>query len=193
MSRRRYLIFGELVFLAVLGVVTVLLFRRHAPSADAVQVDVKLPDASSRVYLQRQSDGSMVYLVHHGDGRVENVPVQQMSDRLYEAGKASGAALGLSSPVVAFWLGIGLFGQVLFTGRMVVQWLASERRGKSVVPPLFWWMSLMGSLLLLSYFLWRRDPIGLLGQAFGSFIYLKNILWIRSEARQPTLAVTEGS
>jgi lipid-A-disaccharide synthase-like uncharacterized protein len=76
---------------------------------------------------------------------------------------------------------------------MVVQWLASERRGKSVVPPLFWWMSLMGSLLLLSYFLWRRDPIGLLGQAFGSFIYLKNILWIRSEARQPTLAVTEGS
>jgi len=82
---------------------------------------------------------------------------------------------------------------VLFTGRMVVQWIASERRGKSIVPPLFWWMSLIGSLLLLSYFLWRRDPIGLLGQAFGSFIYLKNILWIRNEARQPVLAVSEGS
>jgi len=190
---RRYLIFVELAFLAVVGVVTVLLFRRPAPTPDAVAVDVKLPDAGSQVFLQRQGDAAMVYLVRHGDGSIERVPPQQMSERLYTAGKARGAALGLSSPVVAFWLGVGLVGQILFTGRMVVQWLASERRGKSVVPHLFWWMSLMGSLLLLSYFLWRRDPIGLLGSAFGSFIYLKNILWIRSEARQATLAVTEGS
>jgi lipid-A-disaccharide synthase-like uncharacterized protein len=51
----------------------------------------------------------------------------------------------------------------------------------------------VGSLLLLGYFLWRRDPIGLIGQAFGSFIYLKNILWIRNEARLPALAQSEGS
>jgi lipid-A-disaccharide synthase-like uncharacterized protein len=46
-------------------------------------------------------------------------------------------------------------------------------------------MSLIGSLLLLAYFLWRRDPIGLLGQAFGSFVYLKNIVWILGDARRP--------
>jgi lipid-A-disaccharide synthase-like uncharacterized protein len=112
---------------------------------------------------------------------------------LYEAGKSSGGVLGLSSGVVALWLAIGFLGQVLFTGRMVVQWIVSERKGKSVVPPLFWWMSLIGSLLLLSYFLWRRDPIGLLGQAFGSFVYLKNILWIRNEARQPVMVQSEGA
>jgi lipid-A-disaccharide synthase-like uncharacterized protein len=76
---------------------------------------------------------------------------------------------------------------------MLVQGLASERSGKSVVPPMFWWMSLVGSLMLLCYFMWRRDPIGLIGQAFGSFIYLKNILWIRNEGRVPALAQTEGS
>ncbi|HTW93584.1 MAG TPA: lipid-A-disaccharide synthase N-terminal domain-containing protein, partial [Tepidisphaeraceae bacterium] len=69
---------------------------------------------------------------------------------------------------------------------------ASERQGKSVVPALFWWMSLVGSLLLLAYFLWRRDPIGLLGQAFGSFVYLKNILWILGESRQAELVMAKA-
>jgi lipid-A-disaccharide synthase-like uncharacterized protein len=190
---RRYLIVAECVFLLALSATTVLLFRRHAPSPDAVQVDVKLPDASSSVYIQRQPDDSLVYLVRHGDGTLQQITADAMAGQLYNAGKSRGAALGLSSPVVAFWLGIGFVGQLLFTGRMVVQWVASERRGKSVVPPMFWWFSLIGSLLLLSYFMWRRDPIGLIGQAFGTFIYLKNILWIRNEARPPEMAVSEGA
>ena len=190
---RWYLICAEASFILILCVVAFLLFRRHAPFPDAVQVDIRLPDASSQVFLQRQSDGQMDYLVRHGNGDLDRLSLSEMTDQLYENGKSSSSMLGLSSPIVALWLGIGFCGQVLFTGRMVVQWIASERRGKSIVPPLFWWMSLIGSLLLLSYFLWRRDPIGLLGQAFGSFIYLKNILWIRNEARQPVLAVSEGS
>ncbi|MGA3068148.1 MAG: lipid-A-disaccharide synthase N-terminal domain-containing protein [Tepidisphaeraceae bacterium] len=101
--------------------------------------------------------------------------------------------MGLSSPVVLFWLTVGFVGQLLFTGRFVVQYIASERKKKSVVPPVFWWFSLIGSLILLSYFLWRRDPIGLLGQAFGSFIYLRNILWIRNESRPSVLTVPEAS
>jgi lipid-A-disaccharide synthase-like uncharacterized protein len=190
---RRNLIFAEVAFMVALGLVTVLLFRRPSPASGAVSVEVKLPDASSQVYLQRQSDGGFVYLVRHGDGAVEQVSPERMSERLYEAGQSGGAALGLSSPVVAFWLSVGFVGQLLFTGRMVVQWVASERKKKSVVPPMFWWFSLIGSLLLLSYFLWRRDPIGLLGQAFGSFIYLKNILWIRNEAQAIAAAAPEAS
>ncbi|MBC7784929.1 MAG: lipid-A-disaccharide synthase N-terminal domain-containing protein [Burkholderiales bacterium] len=85
--------------------------------------------------------------------------------------------LNVSDPFGYIWVSIGLLGQVLFTGRMIVQWLASERSKKSVVPPVFWWMSLAGSTMLMVYFLWRRDPIGLLGQSFGWFIYLRN-LWM---------------
>jgi lipid-A-disaccharide synthase-like uncharacterized protein len=70
---------------------------------------------------------------------------------------------------------VGLLGQVLFTGRMIVQWLASEKKHESVVPPVFWWMSLIGSLMLLSYFTWRRDIVGILGQGFGLAIYLRNL------------------
>jgi lipid-A-disaccharide synthase-like uncharacterized protein len=190
---RWYLIAAEVAFIALLCVVAGLMFRKHSPSPNSVQVEIKLPDASSQVYLEKESDGSMVYLIRHGDGTVDRATPLDMSERLYEAGNSSGSIFGLSSSIVALWLGIGFFGQVLFTGRMVVQWVASERKGKSVVPPLFWWMSLIGSLLLLAYFFWRRDPIGLLGQAFGSFIYVKNIMWIRNEFRQPALVVEEGS
>jgi len=189
---RWYLIAAEVVFIVSLCVAAVVMFRNHSPTANSVQVQVKLPDASSQVYLEKESDGSMVYLIRHGNGSVEHATPAEMSQQLFDAGN-SGSALGLSNPLVALWLGIGFFGQVLFTGRMIVQWLASERQGKSVVPPLFWWMSLIGSLMLLAYFFWRRDPIGLLGQAFGSFIYLKNIMWIRNESRQPALVVEEGS
>jgi lipid-A-disaccharide synthase-like uncharacterized protein len=190
---RRYLVFAECIFLAALSAITVLMFRSHAPAPGAVAVQIKLPDASKQVYAQRQPDNSLVYLVRNGDGSFETVSPIGMAERLYAAGNASGASLGLSSPVVKFWLTVGFIGQVLFTGRMVVQWIASERRGKSVVPPMFWWFSLIGSLLLLSYFMWRRDPIGLIGQAFGTFIYLKNILWIRNESRPPEVAVSEGA
>jgi lipid-A-disaccharide synthase-like uncharacterized protein len=190
---RRNLILGEVAFMVILAAVTVWLFRSHSPSPDAVAVGIKLPDASSQVYLQRQSDGSLVYLIRNWNGNVQRVSTDQMSQRLYDLGQSSWSSLGLSSPVVLFWLTVGFVGQLLFTGRFVVQYIASERKKKSVVPPVFWWFSLIGSLILLSYFLWRRDPIGLLGQAFGSFIYLRNILWIRNESRPSVLTVPEAS
>lgn len=85
--------------------------------------------------------------------------------------------LNITSPVGVAWVMIGLAGQVLFTGRMLVQWLASERRRASVVPVAFWWMSLSGATMLLVYFVWRQDIVGVLGQATGWFIYVRN-LWL---------------
>jgi lipid-A-disaccharide synthase-like uncharacterized protein len=85
------------------------------------------------------------------------------------------------------WVGLGLLGQVLFTGRMIVQWLVSEKQKRSVVPPIFWWMSLIGSTMLMVYFLWRRDPIGLLGQSFGWFIYVRN-LWMIYRPNTPAVS-----
>ncbi|MEM6911223.1 MAG: lipid-A-disaccharide synthase N-terminal domain-containing protein [Verrucomicrobiota bacterium] len=77
-----------------------------------------------------------------------------------------------------FWVGLGLLGQFLFTGRMIVQWLASEKQKRSVVPTAFWWMSLGGSSLLIIYFTWRVDIVGILGQSTGWFIYLRNLWFI---------------
>jgi lipid-A-disaccharide synthase-like uncharacterized protein len=184
---RWYLVIAELLFVTGVAVAAVLLLRRHPPAPGAVAVEIKLPDARSHAWLQRQPDGALLYLVTNPDGVIDRLAPEQLAQRLYKDAANSSAIwfLNFSSPAIVFWISIGLLGQLLFTGRMLVQWIASERQGKSVVPPLFWWMSLIGSLLLLAYFLWRRDPIGLLGQAFGSFVYLKNIVWILSDARQP--------
>lgn len=85
--------------------------------------------------------------------------------------------LNISSRAGIAWVLLGLLGQVLFTGRMVVQWLTSERARRSVVPVAFWWMSLSGATMLLIYFIWRRDIVGILGQSTGWFIYSRN-LWL---------------
>jgi lipid-A-disaccharide synthase-like uncharacterized protein len=90
-----------------------------------------------------------------------------------------------------FWIVIGLFGQAMFTGRIVVQWIASERAGKSVTPKSFWTFSLGGSALLLAYAISRRDPVFILGQAFGSFVYMRNLVLIEREALARNADVSE--
>jgi lipid-A-disaccharide synthase-like uncharacterized protein len=77
------------------------------------------------------------------------------------------------------WLVIGFAGQALFTARFLVQWLASERAKRSIVPLAFWYFSLGGGLTLLAYALYKRDPVFILGQATGTFIYLRNLYFIR--------------
>ena len=76
------------------------------------------------------------------------------------------------------WIGIGLAGQALFFSRFLVQWIASERRRASVIPNAFWFFSLGGGLVLLAYAIHRRDPVFILGQSTGAFIYLRNLWFI---------------
>ena len=77
------------------------------------------------------------------------------------------------------WLAIGFVGQALFSARFVVQWLSSERIKKSVIPTAFWYFSVAGGATLLAYAIHRRDPVFIVGQASGLFIYLRNLqfLW----------------
>jgi lipid-A-disaccharide synthase-like uncharacterized protein len=86
------------------------------------------------------------------------------------------------------WIGIGLLGQGLFGARFLVQWIASERSRKSVVPLPFWYLSLGGGFILLAYAVYRADPVFIVGQAMGFFIYLRNIVLIFRERRQTALA-----
>lgn len=84
-----------------------------------------------------------------------------------------------------FWVAIGLAGQALFTSRFLVQWIASERQGRSVIPHAFWWLSLAGGLTLLAYALWRQDPVFILGQSVGLVVYSRNLMLLRRPQRQP--------
>ena len=73
------------------------------------------------------------------------------------------------------WYIIGFAAQALFTARFVVQWIASERAGRSVVPIAFWFLSISGGGLLLSYAVWRKDPVFILGQLVGVVVYARNL------------------
>ena len=77
---------------------------------------------------------------------------------------------------------LGMLGQVLFFSRFLVQWIASEKKGKSVVPLSFWYLSIGGGFLLLLYALWRKDPVITLGQLVGLFVYVRNLILIRRHA-----------
>lgn len=76
------------------------------------------------------------------------------------------------------WLSIGLIGQMMFSARWLVQWAASEKSRRSVMPEIFWYLSFVGGLLVLSYGLHKMDPVIILGQ-FGVLIYARNLFFIR--------------
>jgi lipid-A-disaccharide synthase-like uncharacterized protein len=77
-----------------------------------------------------------------------------------------------------WWVLLGFAAQGLFTMRFLVQWIASERAKRSVIPLAFWYLSICGGLLLLIYALYRKDPVFIAGQAFGVFVYLRNLYFV---------------
>lgn len=81
------------------------------------------------------------------------------------------------------WRTIGFAGQGVFFSRFLVQWIASEKRRRSVIPNAFWFLSLVGGLTLLAYAIWLGDPVFIVGQATGTFIYSRNIWLIYGPAR----------
>jgi lipid-A-disaccharide synthase-like uncharacterized protein len=83
-----------------------------------------------------------------------------------------------------FWLTVGFAAQAGFFMRFVVQWIASERAGRSIVPVAFWYFSLGGAVGLLAYAIHRRDPVFILGQSGGFLVYLRNLHLIRRERRR---------
>lgn len=80
------------------------------------------------------------------------------------------------------WITIGLTGQALFFMRFLVQWIQSERVGRSVMPHSFWYFSIGGGVVLLAYAIYRQDPVFILGQGTGLLVYIRNIMLLRREA-----------
>ena len=179
--QRRWVVTFEMVFLAaILAWVAIALLRPGERPAGAIDLKVQLTGAEDRAFLLQQQDGSLVYELHLDDGNARQLTPDQFAARVYREQHSRGfweVLLNVSSPAGFLWVTLGFLGQLLFTGRMVVQWLVSEKNRRSVVPPVFWWMSLVGASMLLVYFFWRKEPIGVLGQATGWFIYVRN-LWL---------------
>ena len=77
-----------------------------------------------------------------------------------------------------FWLAFGLVAQLLFTARFLVQWISSERAGRSVIPIAFWFFSMGGGLMTLVYGIAKREPVIIIGQSMATIIYIRNIMLI---------------
>jgi len=82
------------------------------------------------------------------------------------------------------WLAIGFTAQAIFFGRWVIQWIATERNKKSTIPIAFWYLSLMGGVMLLAYAIYRKDPVFILGQSVGAIIYLRNLYYIQTHKKE---------
>jgi lipid-A-disaccharide synthase-like uncharacterized protein len=82
------------------------------------------------------------------------------------------------------WIGIGFLGQAMFSMRFIIQWIVSERARESVVPLAFWYFSILGGVTLLSYAIWRQDPVIIVGQMTGLFIYSRNLRLIYKKRRR---------
>ena len=91
--------------------------------------------------------------------------------------------IGADTPLDAMWLTMGLLGQLMFTARFVVQWWASEKAGRSVVPVAFWYFSILGSLIVLAYGIHKLEPVIIIGQLPGTVIYARNLWLLRKEKK----------
>ena len=163
----------------ILALLTLLLLG--GLSAPPQTAEVAIDGWEESVRLEERPDGSIVYVLTGPDGTDEEMTPLQFAKRHFRREQSRtfiNRLFNITSPLGIAWVGIGLLGQALFTGRMIVQWLASERKGRSTVPVAFWWMSLLGASMLLAYFIWRKDIVGVLGQGLGWMIYIRNLALI---------------
>ena len=91
------------------------------------------------------------------------------------------------------WLMVGFAGQALFSMRFLVQWIYSERRRASVIPVAFWYFSLLGGSTLLAYAIFRQDPVFIVGQGTGLFIYMRNLYFIHSKRKENPVSTDDTS
>lgn len=123
------------------------------------------PRLSRAEFIERYGPGTLAGILARGDNFVFRL-------------------LNITSWTSLIWAGLGLIGQIAFFGRMFIQWIASERKSQSVVPAMFWWLSLIGGILLFTYFVWRQDFVGVLGQSTGIVIYARNLKLIAKQRRR---------
>jgi lipid-A-disaccharide synthase-like uncharacterized protein len=117
----------------------------------------------------------------HGDVDLTPTEFVRAIQGAQEAQKRRGflyVLFNITHPWGFLWVSVGFLAQALFTYRMILQWWASEKHKRSVVPVGYWWGSMFGGALLFAYFVWRKDIVGYIGQTTGIFIYARNLVLI---------------
>jgi lipid-A-disaccharide synthase-like uncharacterized protein len=160
----------------------------------AVARDVRIGEERGVLEGVTEPDGSQTFRLMFRDQPATRVMSRAEMEALLGPRVVAGAlqargnwffrTLNVTSWAGVMWVGLGLLGQALFSGRMVLQWLVSERQSKSVITESFWWFSLLGGLILFTYFVWRQDPVAMLGQASGIVIYSRNLRLIYKQKRR---------
>lgn len=184
-------ILGPLALLVAVAAVSPTL-ATATPARDSTaerrpRVKVQLSGMEETVEIERVADGSLRFRLRLEHGEPLLLTPQELAERVYQEESHRrwwARLLNITSSAGVAWVVLGLLGQVLFAGRMMVQWLVSERHHRSIVPAAFWWLSLAGATMLLAYFVWRRDIVGVLGQTFGWVIYVRN-LWLVHRPQRP--------
>ena len=180
---RRSLILTTLVLLVIAagGLWSTHKRLNHPGPTAGHEVPFRMSDRIASLRVEGEGDKAVFRFGEGaGDVRLTAAEFATMVGNLQKK-KAQGGwlfkVLDITSMDAILWVVMGFAGQFMFTGRMIVQWYASEKAKRSVVPPAFWWMSLFGSSLLILYFAWRIDVVGILGQATGWVVYIRN-LWL---------------
>ncbi|WP_432797411.1 lipid-A-disaccharide synthase N-terminal domain-containing protein [Poriferisphaera sp. WC338] len=132
-----------------------------------------------------EEGGKIAYEVKNFEGTTSQMSPDTFAAAIYKEHQAQGfwtrvlvKVFNITSIHTVGWVVLGLLGQLVFAGRMIVQIIASEKKRQSVVPVAFWWMALAGASMLLLYFVWRKDVVGIIGQSTGWLIYTRNLYFI---------------
>ncbi len=153
--------------------------------------------AKGELEMVREPNGEYSSRLLWRDGTASGVLRRDEFERVFGAQRYRAAAsaagnrlfraLNITSWGALAWVALGLLGQATFSARFLVQWLVSEKERQSVIPEAFWWLSLAGGVLLFTYFAWRQDLVGVLGQTSGLVIYARNIrlIWKARRANAP--------
>ncbi len=140
-----------------------------------------MSDRIVSIEVSKNDSGQLVGTFHGAEEGAKPLTGDEFFEELYQRSKDIPwyyKWLDVTSFVGIVWVVFGFLAQAVFTARMLVQWLASEKAKSSVVPTAFWWLSLLGASMLLVYFVWRKEPVGFFGQATGWFIYVRNLWFI---------------
>jgi len=153
-----------------------------------VSIKTNLSDVRS-IEIARRGDEYRFHLEDISGRQYDLTPDQFAADAYERQSKRTWwqMLLSTSSWQGILWVGLGFLGQMMYTVRMLLQWIASEKRKESVVPPVFWWLSLAGASMLMVYFVWRKDIIGIMGQSTGWIVYGRNLYFIYKQSKR-TLA-----
>jgi lipid-A-disaccharide synthase-like uncharacterized protein len=162
-----------------------LLDGRARDSEQRIRAAAQGLDLQHRLSEIRIADGSSgpIVGIETEHGAVELTPREFVSavQSAQEAQKRRGflyVLFNITQPWGFVWVSVGFLAQALFTYRMILQWWASEKHKRSVVPVGYWWGSMFGGALLFAYFVWRKDIVGYIGQSTGIFIYARNLVLI---------------